>query len=222
MGQIAARKIICGFIMNWYKISKKLIAKTLYHGTVIDNMQSIKRVGLIGMDVDEAEEQNSFVADAYSGSYDDESWDYLKQQDITVPVFMTDKEELDKAVTAMTHHISKKLNKGYHDVTDNDIRNHGLLVIVKEGDDYEQSGEELQPYEQESYLGIEPYDYYADQVSGDGFLYGNKLIMFLNKMGVSVIPDEKTKTKLEGWQKGKEIATEKREKERYPLFQEIE
>jgi len=209
--------------MNWYKIAKKLIARTLYHGTVIDNMQSIKNIGIIGMDLDEAKDQNSFVSDAYSGSYDDETWDYLKRQNITVPVFMTDKEELGKALGAMKHHISKKLGKSYHDVNDNDIRNHGLLVIIKdEENDYEQSGEEIQPYEQESYFGIEPYDYYADQVSGDGFLYGNKLITFLNKMGVSVIPDEKTKTKLEGWQRGKDIATERKERKQYPLFQEIQ
>jgi len=187
--------------------------KTLYHGTVIDNLDSIKKVGLFGSDADDSK---SFVHDAYASSFDDEKhWkDYAKDKE--VPVFMADKASLSKSVNGMMHHVGQKLKKSFHDVSDNDIRNHGLLVIIKDEENEIPKYKSDQDYDHENqYIGLEPDDYFADSASGDGFLYGNKLIKFLNKNGVTMTPDQKTINKVHGWEQSKEFATNKK---KYPLF----
>ena len=96
--------------------------RTLYHGTVIDNEDSIKTFGLAAGMGDE----KSFV----NTSYDE----YPPEDDDDGVVFLADKKELGKAINAMVHNIGSKLNKNFHSVTDIDIRNHGLLVVVPDED----------------------------------------------------------------------------------------
>jgi len=189
------------------------LERTLYHGTVIDNLGSIKKLGLFGSDADD---KNSFVYQAYANGFDsDKQWrQYARDKE--VPVFMTDKDQLNKAINAMHHHIGTKLGKYFHGVTDNDVRNHGLLVIVKDTENSVTKAGNDDTW-RDDYIGIEPEDYYSSGERADGFLYGNKLIRFLNKMGYETIPDEKYKQKLAGWQKSKDYASYKK----YPLFANI-
>tara|TARA_Y100000310_G_C20693897_1_gene824143 strand:- start:2750 stop:2950 length:201 start_codon:yes stop_codon:yes gene_type:complete len=56
-----------------------------------------------------------FVVDAYADEYESAGVDF--EGHVTELSFAADKENVDNAVTAMKHHISKKLNKGWHDVT---------------------------------------------------------------------------------------------------------
>lgn len=149
--------------MNFYE-------KTLYHGTIIDNEPTIRQYGLVGGWHGPI---GSFVDDAYSSDYD-----RIEPNEEDEIVFATDKNDLGKAITAMVHHISKKLNKDFHDVSDNDIRNHGLLIIIKNS--------ELKPYDPDKYhdnqpRGVEPGDYYDDSMGADLFLRGSSLIRFLIK-----------------------------------------
>lgn len=176
-------------------IESNIEQKTLYHGTIIDNLDSIKRHGLVPGDI---EDQKSFVYDAYSSSFEDEDTfdQYVKDKEI--PVFLTDKEELDRAITAMKFHISKKLgleHLGY--VTDNHIRNHGLLVIIRNHSAlrFNYKDHEMQ----DEFFGLEDGDYFSQGEIATGFLYGNKLVKFLNKLGHETIPDEKWRKKLQGW-----------------------
>jgi len=144
--------------------------RTLYHGTVVDNEPTIKQYGLVG---GWHGPLGSFVQHAYGDDYENSSED----DEI---VFATDKQNLNKAVTAMVHHISNKLNKSFHDVTDNDIKNHGLLVVIKDSD--------LKPHDPNRQydrlpIGVEPGDYYDSSMGADLFLKGSTLVRVLRKHG---------------------------------------
>lgn len=157
-----------------------LSEKTLYHGTVVDNESNIRKYGLQGGWHDSS---NTFVGDSYDDEYASAGVDRTEEDDV---VFLTDKQALDKAVTAMVFHISKKLGVTLHDVSDNDIRNHGLLVIVKDEDDDVQAYDPEDPNSDWAYnppRGAETGDYIVQSAGGDGFLRGAALIRFLQRHG---------------------------------------
>jgi len=178
--------------MNWYK-TIKIAEKTLYHGTIIDHAPSIKEVGLIPS-------IGQFVQNAYGGEYAAAGLDI---EDVCAELsFATDKENLENAVTAMIHHITKKLNKEWGSVTTNDIRNHGMLVKIKgcpgpaePPSPWEQRPEEYDmewemEAEERGLHSVEPGDYYTEHPTGgidNGYIElitGSALIRFLNKKGL--------------------------------------
>jgi hypothetical protein len=140
---------------------------TLYHGTTVDNEASIKQFGLMGG-------VGSFVEQAYGG-YKEELPDI---------VFAADKQGLGKAVGAMAHHIGKKLGKYMNEVTDNDILNQGLLVVIHDiADDIEQ-----RPRGDKNYYGqyppsVEPGDYFSEKLRPDKFVKGRALLRLLERYG---------------------------------------
>jgi hypothetical protein len=148
-----------------------LSEKTLYHGTLIDNVPSIKRYGLLPS-------VGKFVKNAYDMSeYDVDEENYLKEL-----VFATEKKQLGKAVVAITAQISYKLNKGLHDVTDDEFIKHGAIAVIKDGDDLmsyrTDTDNDSHPYT------AEPGDYYSEDYIGvDYILTGNKMISLLEKYG---------------------------------------
>ena len=146
-----------------------LSEKTLYHGTIIDNLDSIRHSGLVGS-------VGKFTSNAY---------DEIPEEELPEIVFAADKGHVKNALTAMTAQIGHKLNKTMHDVTDNDIRNHGLLVITKNGDEYATH----RPEDDENYYGqypptVEPSDYYAEDLPTHGFIKGSALLRVLRRLGV--------------------------------------
>lgn len=114
-----------------FRLSRKesLSERTLYHGTIADYEGSIRQYGLQG---GWHGPLGSFVSQHYDSQEYGEPTEDDEDDEV---VFATHKQELGKAVNAMVHHISQKLKKEFHDVTDNDIRNYGLLVIIKDGSD---------------------------------------------------------------------------------------
>ena len=156
---------------EWFDLHER----TLYHGTVIDYEDSIRKYGLQGGWHDP---KDTWVGDAYDDEYGD-----IPRTDADDVVFMTDKEQLSKAVGGMVFHIGKKLGKSYHDVSDLDIRNNGLLVIIKDSD--------LEPYDpydrkwasQDIPRGAEEGDYFDSSAGGDIFLRGSALLRFLIRNG---------------------------------------
>lgn len=141
---------------------------TLYHGSIVDNIPSILKYGLLG-------QAGSFTQDAYGDYYDD----------LPELTFAADKKGVERAVTAMTQYIARKLNKDFHDVTENDIRNHGVLFIIKDGD----QATSYRPQDDENYYGqhpltVEPGDYYADELGVDSYLTGSALLRYLRKLRV--------------------------------------
>lgn len=205
--------------MNWFKKSQLIkVSKTLYHGTIIDNLGSIRDLGLIGGDF---ENDDNFLNSMYGDSYGPEIWEELSQ-DKEIPAFLTDKTDLNKAITAMKFQIGKKLNKSFHEVKAVDILNHGLLVVVKDPEDsidqYPHEGEDYDA--QERYLGLEPGDYYSEGEKADVLLIGNKLINYLNKMNYNFVPTDKWRNKIKGQERAREIGQYREDLNNYPLFKD--
>ena len=153
--------------------------KTLYHGTIIDNEPTIRQYGLVG---GWHAPIGKFVSDMYGGE------EYGTPSEDDEIVFLADRESLDKAVTAMTFHVAQKLGKGLHDVTDTDIRNHGLLVISKDNEPTRDSwgGVRHKPDEDDGDYdnyprGVERGDYFASQASADVILRGPALLRALQQ-----------------------------------------
>ena len=164
--------------MNWLK---KIAARTLYHGTCRFHEDSIRSLGVIP-------QAGDFVSDAYR-EYTDAG--------VELPelIFATDKEQIGKAITAMVNCISVNLNKGFHDVTNDDILKHGMLIIFRgeagEGRP-EKSGLQYAPdkddraydYLRNDYPTTEPGDYFSeDKLLPDNILTGTTLVRFLKRMG---------------------------------------
>lgn len=170
------------------------VARTLYHGTTIDNEQSIRTHGLLGGMGGE----QSFVAEAY-GDYTEEG------AELPDLVFAADKEGLGRAVSAMVHHIGVKLGKKFQDVTDTDIMNHGLLVVIHDGEERA----ERRPEDDENYYGqhpisVEPGDYYAEEMGhGDKFVKGRQLLRLLKRYDqwprTWGVPNSISMKKMRGW-----------------------
>lgn len=139
--------------------------KTLFHGTLIDYEDTIKKYGLVG--------GWHGVGKFVKQFYDDQD---LRDEDLVV--FMADKKSLEKSVNAMVFNIADKLNKDFHDVTINDIRNHGLLAIIKDVENVPQY--DPKDYSQQNApFGVELGDYYVDQIKTNMLLKGPALIRFL-------------------------------------------
>jgi hypothetical protein len=158
---------------------KQFLERTLYHGTIIDHEKSIREIGLFG-------QMGDFQS---SAGYDDFETYGEPHEDEDEVVYMTDKKELGRAVGAMVHHISKKLNKDFHDVNDNDIRNHGLLCIMHgmEGPKDSKYPNVDQRPEEDRYgnqpRGAEPDDYYSSSAKPDKIVKGAALIRLLKRYG---------------------------------------
>jgi hypothetical protein len=155
------------------KLKKLLLEKTLYHGTTVDNIKHIERYGLIP-------QRGDFVSNAYGGEYDSEE-DF--ENSIPELTFAADKKTLDSAVTAATHHIAKKLDKGFHDVTDLDFIRYAAIIKIYDGDlEFNQ-----RPANDDNYYGqyptsVEPGDYYSEEGSGaDEILTGKPLLRLLKR-----------------------------------------
>jgi len=143
--------------------------KTFFHGTVIDNLDSIKKHGL-----------SAQIGNFIDTMYDDEG---IEPDPL---VFLTDKEGLHKAVTAMRFHVGKKIGKSVGEVNAEDVRKHGLLLkVMGEPDEFNHKPEDpMNDYEEHPY-GVEPGDYYSfGDVGPEGYFFGNKLIALLNRYGL--------------------------------------
>ena len=156
---------------------KQWLERTLYHGTVIDNKDSIEKYGI---DPEWHDGAGPFIKGMYGSNY-------LNQP---TGVFLADKKDLDKSLTAIVYHISIKLNKDFHSVTDNDIRNHGMLAIFHDawderGQDYNHSIEKYDPYYRSDVIGAEDNDYISqDNIKPDKIVTGSALIRLMRKLYV--------------------------------------
>ena len=152
---------------------KLLTEKTLYHGTIIHNIPSIKKYGLLPTIGD-------FVKTAYAGAVDDDVMEYLEEL-----LFATDKKQLETARTAIIQHIAYKLNKTHHEVTNEEFKKYGALAVIKNGDEYFDLHSEEDQYYGSAPLGVETDDYYTrDEIEPDYILTGNKLTSFFRKFNL--------------------------------------
>lgn len=162
------------------------ISKTLYHGTSTDYEESIKEFGLIPGGLDEN-----------IGDFTREYYDFSEEEEASIipAVFLANKEEIGKAFSAMKSHVARKLGKYMGDVTEEDIKNFGLLAVVKDLDD----SIDRVPKEQakkdhwqmsmeeggESVANFEPGDFYSlSEIRQDYIIKGKALIRFLRRAGL--------------------------------------
>lgn len=149
---------------------RKLAELTLWHGTVIDNYDSIKRYGL-----------QAGIGNFVKQFYDE---DDVELEEL---IFMADKTSIKKATGAMVAHIARKLNKDRSDVTDEDIERYGLLVKVKGSEGAARSPIEYYDPEDPN-RGIdhphtvEPRDHYTSDSLGVSDLFiGKNLVKVLKR-----------------------------------------
>jgi len=139
--------------------------RTLYHGTLREHQDSIKHFGLWGSAGD-------FVQWAY----------HEYGSGLPEVVYAADKQGLSKAVTAMAHHIGKKLGKHFTDVTDEEIQKYGMLVKFIEGVRHFTQRPDFDSYDEHP-ISAEPGDYYAESAWPDEYLTGNAMIRVLKRYG---------------------------------------
>ena len=152
---------------------RQFLERSLYHGTVIDNLDSIRSFGL-------EPEIGDFVRSAYAGDYEAAGVDIDDEEPGT---FFADKKSLIGALGAMKHHIAKKLVKDFHSITPIDIINHGLLLKVKDADI-----PQYDPYyHQPNTPGAEEGDYIAqERVRPDQYITGQGIIRLLRAAGIGI------------------------------------
>lgn len=171
--------------------------RTLYHGTVIDHLDSIRDYGLEGR-------LGDWVRDSYGASLPEE-WDEEDvEEQLGGVIFAAEKSELDKAGGAIRYHVGKKLNKSINDVSVDDIRRYGMLAIIREIDVEDDEDWKRRPkHGKESWydeypIAAEPGDWYLeDQVAYvDDILVGQKLVDFLRQNNALGPIDEEKRRQL--------------------------
>jgi hypothetical protein len=170
-----------------YIFEKLAKDRTLYHGTSIDNAKSIMQKGLVP-------QVGKWVSDSYGASMDldSESEDYegLREKPVFELTFATDKEELGKALGGMIAAVAGKLGKQFRDVSDEEIRRFGAIVVMYEAEkDWEKKPKEDSSgqweYENPQYQTVEPGDYFSENKKFvDRILVGEPMIRLLRQYGV--------------------------------------
>jgi hypothetical protein len=141
--------------------------KTLYHGTIKQNLPSIMKYGV-----------EPGVGDFTQNAY----WEY-KISGIELPrlLFAADKRGLQKCINAI---MGAMESKGIR-ITSENFYEHAAIVVFKEGEEYFDYRDRD---EQDSdYITVEPEDYYRKyNWVPDYYLTGKKLFSFLRKQGINL------------------------------------
>jgi len=161
------------------------LSYTLYHGTIVDNKDSIERYGL-------EPQVGRWVEEILHGTGLD--WEEESMDDHGL-VFAADKSRLDMATYAMMQHISYKIRKSTWDITEDDIVNHGMIVIIKDGEEYFQKRpadedawhymrEDIEYETKNPLIAVEPEDWFSTEgAPADIILTGKKLLRYIKRKG---------------------------------------
>lgn len=174
------------------EIAFKKLAKdmTLYHGTSINRAKSIMENGLIPQVGDWVRNSYGTHMDLDSDSEDYAGMYEAPNFDIT---FATDKSQIGKAVGGMIAAIAAEEGKDFHDVTPEDIRASGAIIVINEaydpnlGNDNSSWNKKPEKYDEEwemynNYPTAEPGDYINENaVSASRILSGEPMIRLLRK-----------------------------------------
>jgi hypothetical protein len=151
------------------KLRQLIVEKNLYHGTTVKKAKEIEKHGLIP-------QAGEFVSSAY-----DET---AAVEDLPELVFATEKKRLSVAVVAATQHVANELEKGFHDVTDQEFFNHAAILKMHDEQDFSHRPEGDENYYSEHPSTVEPGDYYTESVIiPDEILTGNSMIRLLKRYG---------------------------------------
>lgn len=170
------------------------LSYTLYHGTIVDNKDSIKRYGL-------KPQVGRWVEEVLHGTGLD--WEEENMDDHGL-VFAADKSRLDMATYAMMQHISYKIGKSTWDITEDDIVRHGMIVIIKDGEEYFQkrpADENAWYYMQRDIeyetknplIAVEPEDWFSTEgAPASIILTGRKLLSYIKRRGTYPLKGKNT------------------------------
>lgn len=186
-----------------------------FHGTTIDNQQSIEQIGLIGL-------IGKFVENAYDEEIE-ALMDYFRVDSIQdlenvleerAVIFLGSgtPEGLNRSINAIFAQIAFKLDKSMHDVTPTDVAQHGLLLAFDDAEylylfeedgrvyqlkepEYEELDEdlfldkyELEEIPMERPLGAEPGDlFYPETLKPDAYIVGDDLVQIIRNSGYSIV-----------------------------------
>lgn len=194
------------------------ISYTLYHGTIVDNKDSIERYGL-------EPQVGRWVEEVLHGTGLD--WEEESMDDHGL-VFAADKSRLDMATYAMMQHISYKIGKSTWDITEDDIVSHGMIVIIKDGEEYFQKRpadedawhymrEDIEYETKNPLIAVEPEDWFSTEgAPADIILTGRKLLSYIKRRGTYPLKRKNTHG-YEKWLREQYIKKEK-QKPQQELF----
>lgn len=158
--------------------------QTLYHGTSIEALKSIRVNGL-------EPQVGHFTRTAYDIVDDtpDEDEDHYCVSRDAIPdlVFAADRNGVSRCYSAMIHAIS--LVTGKRDHTAESIAQYGALLLIKnQADDfsYRHNDDDDDDGYEEHPETVEPGDYYSEQyVEISGVITGKRLVQWLTRHGVT-------------------------------------
>ena len=152
------------------RLKSLLLEKTLYHGTTKVAVKEIEKYGICPM-------VGAFIKNSYGCDYD--------EKDLKELIFATDKEQLGKAVGAITAQVTALLNKTFHDVTDQEFINCGAIIKIYDGEGlFQRRDKEKDGFYDEHPPTVEPGDYYSEEgIRADEILIGNPMIRLLKRYG---------------------------------------
>ncbi len=182
-------------ILKLAKLFEKIAKnRTLYHGTSVNRAKQIMQEGL-----------NPNVGDWVASSYgsemdlDPSSEDYYGVRnpptfDVT---FAAEKSEIGKTVGGMKAAIAAELGKQFHEVTPEDIRAYGAIIVMHEAydphkEDKDEWGWRRKPTEdkngfwdeENNYPTVEPGDYFSTESQGvSRILTGEPMLRLLRQYG---------------------------------------
>lgn len=148
----------------------------LFHGTIIDNKDSILEFGLIP-------DIGPFVSDAYGEDFGEVSDEQLEDL-LGAYTFAADLDGLGRSLNAIIAQIAYKEGKSFHDVTEQEIRENGILFIIEFGksDEFMERRPDEDDYYGEYSYTVEPGDYYSEtEVGVDSYLEGQELVDFITR-----------------------------------------
>lgn len=147
----------------------------LFHGTIVDYKEAILALGI-------GPRTGDFISDVYED----------KRESIDEYTYAADIDGLEKCAAAIIGQIAHKYKDGdYKEVDEEDIKNYGVLFVIKRGKsnaimDY-YPGSYLSDWEEnEEYpVGVEPGDYYSKEfISVTDYIEGQELVDLFNKHNV--------------------------------------
>lgn len=146
--------------------------KMLYHGTIIDNVDKIKKAGLIPSSGD-------LVRTMY-GEYEEDG------VEIPALVFARDANGLKACASAIGWLIRKR-----YDISPTDaysasaFQRYGALCVIREVDDFAHRGQDHESDYSDHPISVEAGDYYSENIiKVDKILTGQRLVNFFAKHGI--------------------------------------
>lgn len=123
-----------------------------FHGTTIDNLESIQQLGLIGLlgnFVQEAYDEEIEMLMDYHRANSIEELEHALGDRLVVYFGTPDEEGLHRTKNAILTQVGKKLGKTMWEVSAEDVAAHGLMVALKSAEGLFLMGEDDRVYELE-------------------------------------------------------------------------